>query len=370
MVISRIRGAAGGPTRAGRRSRPLAVLTAAAVAVALAGCGGGSSAGSSSGQLSDDVGPTGDAAWQQLVKDAKAEGKVVFYTAHAEDTMKEVATAFQQQYGIEVEIFRAADTDLEPKLDAEAKTGNHVADLVGLSDQEYIKRISTAGWFAAPQGPAVTSSSFDAKGNTLAPGAVRSVATTMSYAWNTDLHPQGLKGFQDLLDPSLAGGKIGVLAPFTPAVMDFYTYLQKNYGSDYLDRLAQQKPRIYRAGVAMAQALASGEIAASTQVSQVALYSAKSAGAPVDGGLATPAWGASLYEAVLASAPHPKAAQLLMNYMFTPAGQEIVAKHIASVLPDVPDAATTVDKTTTGGVMNASPQDFKAFVDRFNAMFQ
>jgi iron(III) transport system substrate-binding protein len=120
----------------------------------------------------------------------------------------------------------------------------------------------------------------------------------------------------------------------------------------------------------MAEALASGEIAAATQVSQVALYTAKDAGAPVDGGLAHPAWGAALYEGVLAHARHPNAAQLLMNYIFTPAGQEIVAHRTASVLPHIPGAATTADKTTTGGAMNASPAQFKSFVANFNQMFQ
>jgi iron(III) transport system substrate-binding protein len=215
----------------------------------------------------------------------------------------------------------------------------------------------------------LTAAQFDRKANTLVPGVTRSVATTMSYAWNTDLYPKGLKGFDDLLDPALAGGKIGVLSPFTPAVMDFYTYLEKHYGADYLDKLAAQKPRVYEAGAAMAQGLASGEISAATQVAQVALYQAKDAGAPVDGGLAKPAWGAGIYDAVLSGAPHPKAAQLLLNYIFSPAGQEIIAHRTASVLPDIPGAATTADKTTTGGVMNASPEEFKAFVEKFNRMF-
>jgi len=78
----------------------------------------------------------------------------------------------------------------------------------------------------------------------------------------------------------------------------------------------------------------------------------------------------AIYEAVLAKAPHPNAAQLLMNYMFTPAGQEIVAHRTAAVLPDIPGAATTVDKTTTGGVMTASRAQFKTFVAKFNQLFQ
>ncbi|WP_344595911.1 extracellular solute-binding protein [Actinomadura vinacea] len=349
-------------------SRLRLVVTALVIGIGLAACGSGEPA--PKWQLSDKTGPAGDAAWQKLVADAKAEGRVVIYGAHAEDTLNQLGAAFEKQYGIKVQVFRAADSDLQPKLDAEIKTGNHVADVVGMSDENYLKRMSARGAFADPRGPALSAPGFDRKANTLARGVNRSVATTMSYAWNTERHPKGLRGFNDLLDPSLSGGKIGVLAPFTPAVMDFYTYLQKQNGADYLDKLAKQKPRKYQAGAAMAEALASGEIAAATQVAQVALYKAKDAGAPVDGGLANPAWGAGLYEAVLEGAAHPNAAQLLMNYIFTPAGQEIVANRTAAVLPNIPKTATTADKTTTGGVMNASPEQFKAFVDKFNGQFR
>jgi iron(III) transport system substrate-binding protein len=352
-------------------SRPLAriplLVMALLIAAALAACG--SAASSAPSKLSRQTGPAGNAAWQELVKKAKAEGEVVFYASHAEDTLTQLATAFERQYGIKVRVFRAVDSDLEPKLDAEAKTGNYIADVVGMSDQGYLNAMAARGAFADPLGPALNAPGFDRAANTLTPDVIRSVATTMSYAWNTNLHPQGLRGFKDLLAPSLSSGKIGILSPFTPAVWDFYSYLGKYDGADYLQKLAAQHPRIYPTGAALAQALASGEIAAATQVTQVALYEAKAAGAPVDGGLAHPAWAASLYEAVLAHARHPDAAQLLMNYMFTPAGQEILANRIASVLPGIPGTATTVNKTTTGGVMNASPAKFDAFVGTFNKLF-
>jgi iron(III) transport system substrate-binding protein len=350
-----------------RLTRRVLGATLLVAALALSACGGDDTA--TARELSDQTGPEGDAAWQDLIKEAQSEGEVVMYGSHAEDTLNKLATAFEDEYGIKVTIFRAADNDLEPKLDAEAKTGNHIADLVGMSDETYLKAKAADGGFAEPKGPALDNPDFDRQANTLSPGVVRSVATTMSYAWNTDLYPDGLTGFEDLLDPALAGGKIGILSPFTPAVMDFYTYLEKQFGDDFLDKLAAQKPRIYEAGAAMAEALASGEITAASQVSQVSLFDAKDAGAPVDSGLADPAWAASLYEGVLADALHPAAAQLLMNYIFSPAGQEIMAERIASVLPDIPGAATTVDQTTTGGVMTASPEEFQAFVDRFNALF-
>jgi iron(III) transport system substrate-binding protein len=360
------------PVRMNRnRTRGWAALLVLAlfIAMGLTACGSGSSNESTTDSLADQTGPEGDAAWQQLVKDAKAEGEVVYYTSHGEDTMTKLAAAFEEEYGIKVTIFRAPDNDLEPKLDAEEKTGNHVADIVALSDLAYVKKLSQNGQLAEPTGPALDADGFDRKANSPVPDAIRSAGTTMSYAWNTDLHPDGLKDFSDLTDPSLSGGKVGILSPIAPAVMDFYHYLQEQYGDDYLDKLAEQKPRVYNAGSAMAEALASGEIAAATQVSQVVLYAAQDAGAPVDGGLADPAWAASFYEGVLAGAEHPAAAQLLMNYIFTPAGQEVIAERIASVLPDIPSAVTTVDKTTTGGDENATSEEFEDFVTEFNETF-
>src|SRR4051794_15653792 len=212
------------------------VLLTCLLALGLAACGSSTSA--TDQKLAGATGPKGDAAWQKLVKDAKAEGEVVFYGSHAEDTMNKLAAAFEKQYGIKVKVFRAADSDLEPKLDAEAKTGNHVADIVGMSDQVFLKKLSSAGAFAEPKGPAMNAAGFDRTANTLAPDVIRSAATTMSYAWNTDLDAKGMKDFKGLLDPSLAGGKIGILAPIAPAVMDFYSYLEKQYGADFLDQLA------------------------------------------------------------------------------------------------------------------------------------
>src|SRR5215211_1125150 len=93
-------------------SAPVVLLTCL-LALGLAACGSTTSA--TNQKLAADTGPKGDAAWQKLVKDAKAEGEVVFYGSHGEDTMNKLAAAFDKQYGIKVKVFRAADSDLEPK---------------------------------------------------------------------------------------------------------------------------------------------------------------------------------------------------------------------------------------------------------------
>ena len=63
----------------------------------------------------------------------------------------------------------------------------------------------------------------------------------LTFAWNTDYVPDGLTDYPDLLDPSLAGGRIGVIDPaIGPSIVDFYLWLEENFGEEYV---ASWRPR-------------------------------------------------------------------------------------------------------------------------------
>ena len=53
---------------------------------------------------------------QLLVNGAKKEGKVVWYTAMAGGSYKDLARAFEAKYGIAVEAYRGASRDLIAKM--------------------------------------------------------------------------------------------------------------------------------------------------------------------------------------------------------------------------------------------------------------
>ena len=90
----------------------------------------------------------------------------------------------------------------------------------------------------------------------------------------------------------------------------------------------------------MAEALSSGEISAATFVQPQ--VDEKEAGAPVEWGLANPAWGARFQGTLLKSGPHPNAAQVLADFMITKDGQAAIARKNAAVLPDVPGAVAEI----------------------------
>jgi iron(III) transport system substrate-binding protein len=182
-----------------------------------------------------------------------------------------------------------------------------------------------------------------------------------AFGWNTDLYSGEIQDWDDFLDPSLAGGKIGVVGPDTASKVGFYMFLNEHYGDDYVEKLAAQDPQIYDRAPSMSAALTSGEIAAATFVEPLTTQQAD--GAPVEWGLGARPWGVAFYGMVLRSAPHPNAAQLLADFLITESGQEAFARGGASVLPDVPGTVTTMSETALldlGELTTEVLQDFSA----------
>ena len=354
-------------TRTGSRRAGVALGLAMTLALGAAGCGGGSDA-ADTGPKNTDAGPQGDSAWDTVIADAKKEGSVTIYSSQGLDQLEDLGKRFEDEYGIEVTVVRDIDVTLQTTIDAEAKTGKAVADVIAQADPNWASDQADAGAFTPPTGPAFDVAEYDRDANLTEGGDFISSAAVLTFGWNTSLYPDGLEDYDDLLDPALGGGKIGVMAPGSAAVVDFYdNYLTDKFGAEFVDQLAAQEPRIYESSLPMAQALASGEIAVGSFV-QV-MDDEKAAGAPVESGLSDTVWGAQFHTGVLATAPHPNAAQLLANYMITPSGQEAIARKAASVLPDVKGTVTTLDKVAPQDLAAITPDLVAAFQTRFTDLF-
>ena len=274
--------------------------------------------------------------------------------------MNDLAERFSDEYGIELEVVRDIDSALIPKVEAEQQTGSGIADVIAQAERGVVRTTRCRGLVRAPVGPAFDDPAYDRAANVSDNGFFTSSAAVLTFGWNTDQYPTGLTDYSDLLDPELAGGRIGVIEPAAPSIVDFWLYLEENYGEDFVTQLAAQEPKIYPSSLPMAQALTSGEISAGSFV-QV-LVDEKEQGAPVDSGLADQVWGRGSTPRSCRRAPHPNAAQVLANFMITEPGQEAIARKAASVLPDVPGTVTTVDKVRV--------QDLSILTEDFVAEYQ
>jgi iron(III) transport system substrate-binding protein len=345
------------PRAAVRRVSRRLLATLAGVtglALLLGACGG-----------SESESTVASGSWNDVVAAAEKEGKVTIYSGQGTDQLEDLKARFEQKYPkIKVEVVRGVETDFIPKVEAEARTGKGIADIFVLTDRSWLT--ANKDDFHAPRGPAFDDPAYDRAENVPEDSYFVTNAAVLTFAWNTKRFGGKVQDYADLIDPVLDGGKIGIPPADGASFVDFYMYLEENYGADFLEQLAAQDPRVYPSALPMAEALGSGEIAAATFVQPQ--VDEQKAGAPVEWGLANPSWGARFHGALLKSAPHPNAAQVLADFMITKEGQSAIARKNASVLPDIPGA---VDETkNVRKPANLTPEQVREYQEKWDEMFR
>lgn len=306
-------------------------------------------------------------AWQKVVEAAKKEGSVTIYTGGGLEQMNDLAARFKKEYGITVQVVRAVASELQPKIDTEHDTGRGIADIYVSTDVPVITDRNAKKYMVAPIGPAFDNPAYNRKLRVPEGTYFEVSAAVLTFSWNKELYPKGIKDYPDLLDPALKG-KIGVAMISVMAQADFYLYLEEKYGADFTRKLADMNPRLYPGALPMAQAVVSGEIAAA--VSTQPLIDEIKKGAPVGWGLApNGAWGAHFYGQIMRVAPHPNAAQVLANFMVTQPGQEAIARLAASSLPNVAGAITSTDATRRTDWNKLNPEFFRAYLAKWKPMY-
>lgn len=327
--------------------------------------------------VSDDTPPDTaadvDAMRSDLVAAAEEEGTVMAYSSQAPASFEALVAGFQAKYpNIKVETFRAVDAEFIPRVETEQTTGTPGADIWISTVPDWAASQAAAGQCVDPSASPALSGLTDydidlylRDGNYFIVGA-----SIITLAWNTDLVPDGLTDYPDLLDPSLAGGKIGTSDPSVSAIqVDFYEWLRETYGDDFLEKLAAQDVVVYPGASPIAAALGAGEIYAAAYGSAAALTAAKADGAPVDFVIPENVWGAPFYACVAASGDSPNAGTLFADYLVSPEGQELVAVAGGTVIPGTPGAVASMENVHQTNLDVVQPDYVANFLDEFNSLF-
>jgi iron(III) transport system substrate-binding protein len=315
------------------------------------------------------------AALDELVAAAQDEGSITVYSSQGLDQLNALAEAFEAEYsGIDVEVVRGTDGDLIPRVETELATNTSGGDLMVSASQPFMETHADAGdWVDPTTSPQVAGlGDYDADeyvhdGNFFEVGAA-----VLTFAWNTNDVPDGLTDYPDLLDDELAGGRIAVIDPaISPAVVDYYLWLEESFGEDFVSDLAAQEPRIYPSALPIGEALSSGEVSAAAYAAPVQLEPAAANGAPVDYGISEHgAWGARYFAAIPKSSDSPNAAALFADFMVTAEGQELVQGASGSVLPDIPGTLITNVEVRVMDLEAIAPEPAAAYVEEWNSMFR
>jgi iron(III) transport system substrate-binding protein len=263
-----------------------------------------------------------------LAAGAKKEGKLVWYTALAGGSYKDLAQAFQVKYGILVESYRGTSKDLISKFLAEAQAKKFLMD-VAESSPPLLMLMQALKFLQPFANPYIARLIPDAREDA-GKGAVYYATVRESYigfAFNKTKLPANAvpKNYDGLLNPALKGRMSFVTTDTGTRTVGAMLRVK---GEEYLKRLRAQELTMHSiSGQALNDFIISGEAEASPTIFRNHALVAAAKQAPV-------VWvpmdivPASAGSAGLSTqAPHPHAAVLFVDFLFSPDGQKILESY-------------------------------------------
>jgi iron(III) transport system substrate-binding protein len=278
-----------------------------------------------------------------MVTAAEKEGKVVWYTAVDVKVAEGVARLFRQQYPkIELEVERSGSERVFQRINQEYQSGIRNVDVVNSSDASHFLLWKQQKWLAPHTPPDVRRyprEGSDPEGHY---AAWRATLCVMGYNTNLVKPEDAPKGYRDLLDPKWKG-KLAKSHPGYSGTALTGTYaLSRALGWDYLDKLSKQGVQQLQSTTATPKSIASGERAVMVDGNEYNMFIEIEKKSPVK--IVYAAEGTPFVTsptAIFAGAPHPNAARVLQNFLFTARAQQLLVDEggARSLHPDVKEPA-------------------------------
>jgi iron(III) transport system substrate-binding protein len=312
---------------------------------------------------------TGGDRQQRLIEGAKQEGRVTYYSGMiVNQALRPLTAAFQKKYPfIKMTHWRGDSEDILTRVSAELRASNLVADVIeGTGVGELAVQAGLAQPVWSPQLADIPDFMRDPR-RLWAP-------TRMSYfgiAYNTRLVAAGTapKTYEDLLDPKWKR-KMAWPALTPVGAPLFVTNLRLSWGEDktmaYLQRLRTQNIVNFGAGNprTLVDRVIAGEYPIALQIFAHHPLISAGKGAPVTAQLLPPVASASGALVVPKGSRHPHAALLLMDFLLSREGQDILATAeylpvrrdvdpVAQIAPIVPSRAGVMENFITPENLNA-----------------
>lgn len=272
---------------------------------------------------------------------ARKEGRLVIYAApgHANRAIhRSVSKLFKDRYGIAINWTTLSARDIAPRVLAEHRTKNYVADFIMTGYGGACVQIKARGYVTPILAPSTMEKGVWRLDPFMATPKERDWAFIFmplipSFFINTNLVPPGEepKGYQDLLDPKWKG-KIVLQTPGVGGSgSGWFQTTHSKLGIDYLRALAKQVVIVAKVNDVPSQ-VARGQYAIGIGASTGLGRFIQRQGAPVK--FIQPKEGSHLAyigTCALSPASHPNAAKLFLNWLYTRDGQSLYAKQMNSI---------------------------------------
>jgi len=272
--------------------------------------------------------PTPSAA-ERLLEAAKKEGKVVWYTSLELSIAEALAKAFQQKYGLPAEVMRSGSEKVFERFMKEAGAGIKTADIIHTSDESHFVELKKKGLLLAyrPEGAEKFVAKFKEKLQDKDNYYFVLRASPYTIGYNSKLIPaqEAPKSWKDVLDAKWRGKLVHAHPSYSGAVVTGMTALVGKFGWDYYRQLAKNEPMIVQSAVDPPKFVVSGERPVAANGLEYTFYLQKIQGHPVE--IVYPAEGVPLVlspNSIVKDAPHPNAAKLFVEFLFSNEGQQLL----------------------------------------------
>jgi iron(III) transport system substrate-binding protein len=280
----------------------------------------------------------------ELEAAAKAEGKVVFYTATDVAVAEKLAEHFKTKYPeISVQVERAGSERVFQRIGQEYSTGIYNADVIETSDAVHFEYFKREGWLE-PMVPQEVADKWpaderDPDGNF---AAYRAHLSVMAYRTDLMQEADAPKTWEDLLDPRFKDKMVKAHPGYSGTVMTSTFVLSNLLGWEYFEKLGKQNVMQVQSSTEPPKKLAQGERALEIDGNEYNVFRLIDEGKPIK--IIYPEEGTPLAvgnAAVLKQAPNPNAAKLFYAFLFSVDAQQLNSDFggLRSFHPDVKEKA-------------------------------
>ena len=267
-------------------------------------------------RAADDFGPP------ELIAAAKAEGKLVLYTANFAEVEQDVIKEFNKRFPeIKVEMVRAPGGQLITRVKTEAAAGKLIADVVDHSDRALMQPLVDLFQDYAPPNAA----DYDPAA-LISPKLWPRITPIWSIAYNTELVKTPPKSWWDLTKAENDKKTSQVFAQSGGTTWTRVMFERQVLGEDYWAKQAATHPVLYPSGAGMSDAMVRGEVAMGPLIYN-AVYPKQKEGAPIAAVFPSEGVPANPYASgIPKTATHVNAAKLYLNWSLSKEGQTFMIK--------------------------------------------
>ena len=258
---------------------------------------------------------------------AKKEGKVAWYTSLVLPSAEKVAKLFEAAYpGIKVDVHRTGSERVLQRVMQELQANIKNADVLHTSDaghfvllreKKLIMKYTPAGVEKFPPG-------FKDKDGYHY--GLRATVSVIAYNPKMISAAEAPRGWKDLLDPKWRGKLVTAHPGYSGIIATHVLALVNLHGWDYWKQLARNKLMLVQSAADPAGVVASGERQVAVNGGDYTFYQSRKKGNPIE--MVYPKEGVPLIvspNAITSFAPHPNAAKLFTDFIFTRDVQQLLA---------------------------------------------